>query len=46
MYIYDISLNTLWYEKYFRQTDVEKIKVHILCSKTFFRKSCRLWHHV
>jgi hypothetical protein len=22
---------------------VEEIKTHILCSKTFFRKSCRLW---
>jgi len=22
---------------------VEKIKIHILCSITFFRKSCRLW---
>jgi hypothetical protein len=25
---------------------VEKIKTHILCSITFFRKSCRLWDSV
>jgi len=25
---------------------VEKIKTHILCSATFFRKSCRLWDNV
>jgi hypothetical protein len=25
---------------------VEKIKTHILCSKTFSRKSCRLWDNV
>ena len=25
---------------------VEKIKTRILCSVTFFRKSCRLWHNV
>jgi hypothetical protein len=25
---------------------VEKIKTHILCSVTFFRKSCRLWDNV
>jgi hypothetical protein len=25
---------------------VEKIKTHILCSITFFRKSCRLWDNV
>ena len=25
---------------------VEKIKTHMLCSITFFRKSCRLWHNV
>jgi hypothetical protein len=29
------------------QTKVaEKIKTHILCSITFFRKSCRLWDYV
>jgi hypothetical protein len=29
------------------QTKVtEKIKTHILCSITFFRKSCRLWDNV
>ena len=27
-------------------TFVEKIKTHILCSITFFRKSCRLWDNV
>ena len=25
---------------------LEKIKTHILCSVTFFRKSCRLWDNV
>jgi hypothetical protein len=25
---------------------VEKIKTYILCSLTFFRKSCRLWDNV
>jgi len=25
---------------------VEKIKTHILCSVTSFRKSCRLWDNV
>jgi len=25
---------------------VEKIKTHILCLRTFFRKSCRLWDNV
>jgi hypothetical protein len=25
---------------------VEQIKTHILCSVTFFRKSCRLWDNV
>jgi hypothetical protein len=25
---------------------IEKIKTHILCSITFFRKSCRLWDNV
>jgi len=25
---------------------VEKIKTHVLCSVTFFRKSCRLWDNV
>jgi len=27
----------------FQTKVVEKIKTHILCSVTFFRKSCRLW---
>jgi len=31
----------------FQTTVVEKIKTHILCSKTFFfRKSCLLWDNV
>ena len=25
---------------------VEEIKTHIMCSVTFFRKSCRLWYNV
>jgi hypothetical protein len=25
---------------------LEKVKTHILCSVTFFRKSCRLWYNV
>ena len=28
------------------QTNVKQIKTHILCSITFFRKSCRLWGNV
>jgi len=27
----------------FQTKFVQKIKTHILCSVTFFRKSCRLW---
>ena len=30
----------------FQTKVVEKIKTHILCSKTFFRQSCRLWGNV
>jgi hypothetical protein len=30
----------------FRIEVVEKIKIHILCLATFFRKSCRLWDNV
>jgi len=30
----------------FQTKVVEKIKTHILCSVTFFRKSCRLWEYV
>jgi hypothetical protein len=30
----------------FRTKVVEKIKTHILCSVTLFRKSCRLWDNV
>jgi hypothetical protein len=30
----------------FQTNVVEKIKTHILCSVTFFRKSCRLWDNV
>ena len=30
----------------FQTKAVQKIKTHILCSVTFFRKSCRLWDNV
>jgi len=30
----------------FQTKVVEKIKTHIWCSKTFFRKSCHLWDNV
>jgi len=30
----------------FQTKVVEKIKTHILCSITFFLKSCRLWDNV
>jgi len=30
----------------FQTKGVEKIKTHILCSITVFRKSCRLWDNV
>jgi hypothetical protein len=30
----------------FQTKFVEKIKTHILCSVTFFRKSCRLWDNI
>ena len=30
----------------FQTKIVEKIKTHILCSVTFFQKSCRLWDNV
>ena len=30
----------------FQTKVIEKIKTHILCSITFFRKSCRLWDNV
>ena len=30
----------------FQMKVVEKMKTHILCSVTFFRKSCRLWDNV
>ena len=30
----------------FQTKVVQKIKTHILCSVTFFRKSCRLWDNV
>ena len=32
--------------KMFQTKVAEKIKTHILCSVTFFRKSCRLWDNV
>ena len=47
MYIYNyISLSFSQNEKYFRQNVVEKIKTHILCSITAFRKSCPLQESV
>jgi hypothetical protein len=40
-------LTQLFLEWEMFQTDiVEDIKTHILCSITFFRKSCRLWANV
>jgi hypothetical protein len=30
----------------FQTKVVEESKIHILCSITFFRKSCRLWDNV
>jgi hypothetical protein len=30
----------------FQKNGAEKIEIHILCSGTFFRKSCRLWDNV
>jgi hypothetical protein len=30
----------------FQTKVVAKIKTHILCSLTFFRKSCRVWNNV
>jgi hypothetical protein len=30
----------------FHTKAVEKMKIHVLCSITFFRKSCRLWDNV
>ena len=38
------SLNSSQKLKMFQnKEDVEKIKTHILCSTTFFRKQCNLW---
>jgi len=30
----------------FQKETVQKIKTHVLCSVTFFRKSCRLWENL
>ena len=30
----------------FQTKVVQKIKIHILCSGTYFQKSCRLWDNV
>jgi len=30
----------------FQTKVLEKIKTQVLCSVTFFRKSCRLWENV
>jgi hypothetical protein len=41
------QLGQFFLEQEMFQTKVaEKIKTHILCSTTFFRKSCRLWDNV
>jgi hypothetical protein len=37
---------TLHKDEMFQIKFVEKIKIHNLCSVTFFRKSCRLWDNV
>ena len=39
-----IQFSLVW--KMFQIKVAEKIKTHILCFKTFSRKSCRLWHSV
>jgi hypothetical protein len=41
-----ISRLILLIREIFQTKFVEKIKTHILCSLTFFRKSCRLWDNV
>jgi hypothetical protein len=33
-------------QEMFQVKAVEKLKTHILCSITFFQKSCRLWDNV
>ena len=46
VHIYDnISQNSSWNEKYFRQNLWKKPK-HILCSIIFFGKLCRLWDNL
>jgi hypothetical protein len=48
IYIYFLSyFAELFLEwEMFQTKVVEKIKTHILCSVTFFRKPCRLWDNV
>jgi hypothetical protein len=41
-----VSCSVLLKWEMFQTKVVEKIKTQILCSKFFFRKSCRLWHNV
>ena len=45
-YIYDISLNHSWNEKCLRQNLYRKSKHTFLCSKTFLRKSGRLYDNL
>ena len=46
IHIYDISLNYLLRMRNVSNKSVEKNTTHILCTSTFFRKSCRLWENV
>ena len=39
---YHIPINSCYNEKRFQSKVVGKIKIHILCSKTFLFKSCLL----
>ena len=41
---YLASLSLEW--KMFQTKVVEKLETHIVCSVTFFQKSCRLWDNV
>jgi hypothetical protein len=43
-HVYDTEFFLEW--EMFQIKVVQKIKTHILCSVTFYRKSCRLWDNV
>jgi hypothetical protein len=46
-FVYTLYIAEFFLEwEIFQTKVVEKIKIHILCSITFFRKSCRLWDYV